>query len=381
MNNPKISVLIPAYNHGKYIRDTIQSVLNQTFPDFELLITDDCSTDDTARIIRSFSDKRITGIFFDENKGTVRSLNYLLSIAKGEYIAVLGSDDVWEPDKLEKQINVLESDKNIAACFTWATIIDQDYNIVNDESKFLINIFNVRNYDKAHIFREFFIKGNCFCHSSVMIRKEIHDKIGKYNPAYRQLHDFDLWVRLLMGHEVSIIETPLVKYRFVENSGNVSQGTEQNNLRLYNEAENIILYLFENISNEDFLKSFSMDLVGKNVQNKAQIICEKFFLLRQKKLWLANNTSLALNYLLNYLDEDVICCFENEYGITLKEIYDYTAIYKATCCAEIYAETNELRKHNAELMNQINEIYNSKSWKVTRLLRAVTNILRKMKGD
>ena len=88
MNKPKISVLLPAYNHEKYLKETIESVLNQTFQNFELLISDDCSTDSSAQIIKGFMDEKIKKVFFEENRGTVRALNHLLSIAMGEYIAV-----------------------------------------------------------------------------------------------------------------------------------------------------------------------------------------------------------------------------------------------------------------------------------------------------
>ena len=434
MNKPKISVLIPAYNHEKYIKDCIASVLNQTFGDFELLITDDCSSDKTVQIIQSFSDERITGIFFDKNQGTVRCLNHLLSIAKGEYIAVLGSDDVWELNKLEKQLEILESDNNLAACFSWATIIDQDFRVVDNEQVFPIHIFNIENFDRPQLLREFYISGNHFCHSSVLIRKDIHDKIGEYNPAYRQLHDFDLWVRLLLEHEVTVIKEPLVKYRCIQNSGNLSEASVENDLRMYNEAENIISFLFEHINSKDFLNAFSKDFVGCNVSTKAQINCEKFLMLKERKLWIANNTSLAMDFLFRQLDEEMLSCLEHDYGISLKQLYDYTAMFRSTYNAEMYPqlleenarvkeesirireeheiirreiekiiedrerikgdndrvkeenervrEDNErIRNENESLKIERDEIFNSTSWRITKPIRKIMTILRRVKGD
>lgn len=392
MNHPKISVLIPAYNHENYIKDAIDSVLNQSYANFELLITDDCSTDNTVQIIKSYSDVRITGIFFSENQGTIRALNHLLRMAKGEYIAVLGSDDVWERNKLEKQLEVLERDSNLAACFSWATIINQNSEILDDELVFPIHIFNGENSDRHQALREFYVSGNHFCHSSVLIRKSVHEKIGKYNLAYRQLHDFDLWVRLLLEYNVFMIKEPLVKYRFIQNAGNLSEASWENNLRLYNEAENIISFLFENITKEDFLKAFSKDFVGTRVSTAAQINCEKFLMLKERKLWIANNTSLAMDFLLRHLDEEMLLCFERDYGISLKQLYDYTAMFRATYHAEMYSQLRQenarIRDENERIWNENNylkaeknEIFNSTSWRITKPIRYIMAKLRRIRGD
>ena len=381
MNKPKVSVLIPAYNHEKFLKDTIESVLNQTFSDFELLISDDCSTDNTAQVIKSFSDQRIAGIFFEENRGTVRALNSLLEHAKGEYIAVLGSDDIWEPKKLERQLNVMENDKNLAACFTWASIVDQNSNIISDEKEFPIHIFDFNNTDRVMMLKEIFLSGNHFCHSSVLIRGDIHCQVGEYNIAYRQLHDLDLWIRILLRHDVHIIEEPLVRYRYVVNSGNVSQNTEQNTSRLFNEADALIGYLFENISDEDFLKGFSEYIVGEHVYTETQIMCEKFFVLRQKKLWGAENTSLAIDFLMKHLDEDMVRCFEQDYGISLREIYDETGNFKATYSAEEHLEFARLRGECLQLKGQLDATLTSNSWKITKPLRIITRMLKENKKN
>ena len=384
MRRPKVSVLIPAYNHAKYIQETIDSVLGQSFGDFELLISDDCSTDNTVDIIKSYSDNRIISVFFKENKGTVRSLNHLLSLAKGEYIAVLGSDDVWEKDKLEKQLEVLEKDKSIAVCFSKATIVDRNSNQIVDKAVFSDEIFEFENCGRAHMLRNLFISGNRLCHSSAMIRTSVHKQVGEYNVAYRQLHDFDLWIRILLNYKIHVIEESLVKYRYVENSGNVSQSTTKNDFRLWNEAEAIITFLFENISDEDFIEGFSEYFTGENIQNSPQIVCEKFFILEKIKLWAKNNTSLAIGYLLKHLNDEVLLCFEKDYGMSLNDIYDYTATFKATYYAEKFSEFNRLteeygilRKHCSALEQQINEIHSSSSWRITKPLRTIGEKIRK----
>lgn len=388
MNRPKISVLLPAYNHENYIEETIESVLNQTFSDFELLISDDCSTDQTVQLIKGFSDKRITGVYFEENRGTVRSLNHLLNLAKGEYIAVIGSDDVWEPDKLEKQLEILEADENIAACFSWATIIDENSNRVNKDSAFPIERFNIKKCCRTDLLRELFVDGNCFCHSSVLIRSDIHRQIGEYNVVYRQLHDYDLWVRLLLSNDIYVIDSPLVKYRFVDNSGNMSQNCQKNNFRLWNEGEEILLYLMENITDKDFLKAFGKDFVKQNVETSTQILCEKFLILKKFKIWGINSSSIALRFLFKYLNEEMLICLENNYNVLLRDIYEDTAVFKSTYYADIYDQhcmtserCYELERelgvqHNA-FHKRLEEIYSSSSWKLTKPLRVFMDKIKK----
>lgn len=377
MNKPKVSVLIPAYNHEKFLKETIESVLNQTFPDFELLISDDCSTDNTAQVIKSFSDERITGIFFEKNRGTVRTLNHLLSIAKGEYIAVLGSDDVWELDKLEQQLEVLENDKSLAACFTWASIIDQDSKIISDETIFPLHVFNQEVCHKGHMLREFFMSGNHLCHSGALIRSDIHRTVGCYNVAYRQLHDFDLWVRFLLHYDIQIIKSPLVKYRYIYNSDNVSQGTMKNNARMYNEAQEILFYLLQNIKDEDFIKGFSQYFVKNHVETSTQIACEKFLLLKNFGVWGQSSASLAMRFLFCCLNDEMLSCLENDYEISMKDIYDYTAAFKSTYQVDADNELEKYRNGYYAITQQIEEIYNSSSWKVTRPLRIMGKIMKR----
>ena len=361
---PKVSVLIPAYNHERYIGDTINSVLNQTFTDFELLIYDDCSTDKTPEIIKSFSDKRITAVFPDKNSGTVAALNNLLKMATGEYIAVLGSDDTWMADKLERQLEVMENNPQIAACFSNAEIIDKESVPITDSSIFPIGIFNYTASDRASVLCDFFIGGNRLCHSSALIRADVHNSLGLYNPAYRQLHDFDLWVRLVLNHKIKILDSKLVRYRFVQNSDNVSRSNATNNNRLFNEAKSIIRSLIDNVSDTDFINGFGKYLVKDDIKDPAQIICEKFLLLENHGLWGTASKSLAIDYILQNLNDEVIDCFSDNYGISLNDIYGYTG--------EASDRQNEaLIEESTELKRQLDNIYSSKMWKVITFLRKI----------
>ena len=115
----KVSVILTSYNHAEYLREAIDSVLNQTFQDFELIIWDDASNDDSWQIIRSYNDSRIKAFQNPRNQGPVFGVNKaILEIATGEYIAIHHSDDVWDLSKLEKQLDFLEVNQNIGAVFS-----------------------------------------------------------------------------------------------------------------------------------------------------------------------------------------------------------------------------------------------------------------------
>ena len=193
----KLCVVIPSYNHGKFLKKAIDSILNQTYKDFELIIIDDASTDNSRKIIDSYKDPRIIKYYNAENQGAVVTLNQLIEFANSEYIALLNSDDYWEPTKLQKQIDYLDTHKDKAACFTLADFVDEKDNLILENDNFNVKIFNQRNRKQSEWYRYFFDNGNCLCHPSVMIRKEVYLKIGKYKNTYRQLPDFEFWIRLI----------------------------------------------------------------------------------------------------------------------------------------------------------------------------------------
>jgi len=123
----KVSVILTSLNHDKYLRESIDCVLGQTFRDFELIIWDDASSDDSWHLIRRYKDERITAFRNDHRKGTTPNLNRAISeVARGQYIAIHHSDDAWEPNKLEKQVDCLDKHDDIGAVFTNATIIGED---------------------------------------------------------------------------------------------------------------------------------------------------------------------------------------------------------------------------------------------------------------
>ena len=126
MRNPKITVLMPVYNGEKYLREAIGSILNQTFNDFEFLIINDSSTDSTREIILSYDDTRIRLEDNEKNIGLTHSLNKGLRLAKGKYVARMDADDISLPDRLEKQLAVIENNTDVSIVACWIDIIDKN---------------------------------------------------------------------------------------------------------------------------------------------------------------------------------------------------------------------------------------------------------------
>lgn len=143
---PSVTVILTSYNHEQYVRDAIDSVLNQSFTDFELIILDDASSDGSWKLIREFSDDRIRAFRYDKHTGgTVGANNVIAELASGQFIAIHHSDDIWEPDKLEKQVGFLERHSDIAAVFTKATIIREDGSPLIDRNHYYWDIFEEEN--------------------------------------------------------------------------------------------------------------------------------------------------------------------------------------------------------------------------------------------
>jgi glycosyltransferase involved in cell wall biosynthesis len=207
--NPLVSVLIPAYNHAHWITGCVTSVLQQTYANLEVLLLDDCSSDTTFETVKAIADPRLRCSRNTRNQGVSRTLNTLVEMASGEFVAFIGSDDSWNPSKLQKQIQFLTENQSIDFCFTEALTLDAQGNLGPSSP-----IFDYQNRTRSQwLLRLFF--GNCLNAPSVVLRKTVLRKLGCFDPLIRQLQDYDLWVRLLtQGCIFHIINEPLTYYRY-----------------------------------------------------------------------------------------------------------------------------------------------------------------------
>lgn len=277
---PLVSIIMPNYNGGVYISDTIESVINQTYSNFEFIIVDDASTDASREIISSFKDERIRLISKEKNEHICRALNMGIEYAKGSYIARVDSDDKWRNDKLKRQIEYLENHTECGACFTWADIIDDKGNSVSDDNNLLYSLFRQENKTREEWIRKLLFEGNCLCHPSAVIRADMVRRLDGYRDSLLQLQDYDMWLRLLKYTNIYVLEEELTCYRRIEdNNTSISAKGDDNDTRCYNEKSYILNSYLEDMDDDLFVSCFRDDFVNKASKTKSELTCEKAFLL------------------------------------------------------------------------------------------------------
>ena len=233
---PKVSVILSSYNHAKYLAASIQSVLDQTFTDFELLIFDDGSSDNSQEIIRSFDDERIKLFLYEKNRGSYHAIKEPLKFSRGKYLAFQHSDDIWEPDKLFAQVEFLDANPQYAACFTQVQFIDETGELYDlpDEHPYKL-VFKKANRSREEWLNNLFWNSNCFCNPSVVFRNEPENLV--MNPYLWQLPDFYMWLKLCQRANVYVLERELIRFRLRREAQNsVSSLSLEKSIRVANEA-------------------------------------------------------------------------------------------------------------------------------------------------
>lgn len=223
--SPRVSVIMAAYNHAPFIGEAIRSVLNQSFQDFELIITDDGSTDGTPDVIRGFADSRIDLEVFPANQGACEATNRCLERARGEYIAVINSDDFFLPGKLERQVAILDAEPELGVVFGLPHFIDEAGAPMNEENNPFSRVFSSVPTDRFAWLRHFLLQGNVLCHPTAMVRRRIYDELGNYNVNLRQLPDFDMWVRVCAHYPIYVVQEPFTAFRVLNGLRNTSAPT------------------------------------------------------------------------------------------------------------------------------------------------------------
>lgn len=247
MSLPKISVILTSFNHAKYLREAIDSVLSQTFSDFELIIWDDASADDSWAIIQSYKDSRIKAYKNDKQRRGIYGINKAISdIARGEYIAIHHSDDVWMPEKLERQINYLSNHPEVGAAFTWAKIIDEN-GVETSESWF--NRGAITRWQWLH---ELFCGENHLNHPSVLVRKSVYESVGLYAYGFAQTADAEMWSRVLLNFDIYVVPEKLTLHRLFSDGSNTSGRDKTRVIRTESEWSQICLNYLK-VPNDQYL--------------------------------------------------------------------------------------------------------------------------------
>lgn len=205
---PLVSVVVPVYNGESTIEDTVKSVLNQTFLDFELIIINDGSADSTLDVIAKFKDSRVK-IFTYTNSGLSASRNRGIDHALSEYISFLDADDLWTADKLEAQVNALREHPEAAVAYSWTDFIDERGNPLG------IGIHYTANGYVFPKLLEFFFIGSG---SNALIRKQVFEEVGRFDETLTSAEDLDMFLRLASQYQFSAVPAPQILYRVTENS-------------------------------------------------------------------------------------------------------------------------------------------------------------------
>ena len=215
MMPPKVSIVIPTYNHARYLPSALDSVINQSYANIEVLVIDDGSTDGTAELVKPY--RSIINYVYKENGGTPSALNLGLSRATGKYICWLSADDMFFSEKVAKQVGLMESDPSLGFSYTSFTVID-----ANGKKQYDVNSSYFT--DKQEMVTKFM--AGCFINgSSVMMRSSALKVIGDFDESLPQAHDYDLWFRFLRHFHCGFLSEHLLAYRW--HGKNMSQNPNE----------------------------------------------------------------------------------------------------------------------------------------------------------
>ena len=217
--NPTVSVIIPTYNRAHLIGRAIQSVLNQTYQDFEIIIVDDGSTDDTEEVIKKFQrkDERIKYVKHEKNKGSSAARNTGIKLARGKYIAFQDSDDEWLPEKLEKQMRVFENaPERVGVIYT-------GYWRVEGSKRIYIPSPKVKR--KEGYIHDNLLEGNFVSTQTAVVKRECLQLAGMFDERLPRLQDWELFIRISKAYEFKCVDEPLVVSHFTPDSISANQAT------------------------------------------------------------------------------------------------------------------------------------------------------------
>lgn len=218
MNEPLVSVILSVYNGEKYVGRALESILNQTFTDFELIVVNDGSTDGTDRILGQLDDPRVV-LVSQENKGLIASLNRGCSLAKGKYLARQDADDISMPERLAKQVAFMEAHPDVG-------LLGTAYHQLDEDGKELLTV-TWPTEDSS--LRRVLIRYSPFCHGSVMMRRTVFEECGGYEPGLVHVEDYGLWFEF--SYRAKIANLSEVLYEWRSHPANISMVWERQQSR------------------------------------------------------------------------------------------------------------------------------------------------------
>lgn len=388
--NPTVTVILTSRNHDKFVGQAIQSVLDQTFQDFELIIVDDYSSDASWEIINKFKDERIRAFRNSQQmRGAVGINDSIAYRANGKYIAIHHSDDIFLPDKLEKQVRFLNSQPEVGAVFGYAEIIDEDGNPFADTEHFYYSIFSQQNCSRHEWLRHFFYHGNCLCHPSVMVRKDCYSRVGLYDRRFGQIPDLDMWVRICLQYPVHIIQEPLIKFRVLNNEVNSSGVKPEMQIRIVFEMGKMLNNYLDIQTFDELVKIFpEASKFGEDVERALIPYVVAMLALDHPKFHTAYG-HFGINVLFSMLQDNITAQklkdrFEFDYVDFVKltgslDVFNVVTVNRLNQdIQQLGSQLYEEKRLRTMLAVQLKELHNSAIYKImTPVRRFFNQIVRK----
>lgn len=200
---PAVSVIIPTYNSAAFLQETIESVLGQTYSDFEIIVVDDGSTDETERVMQSFGTR--VSYVKQENKGVSAARNQGIKLARARYVAFLDSDDLWVPQKLAEQVPLLDEDPEIGLVYS-------DWAVVTEHGVAEPSFHSTRPGASGYVFNEL-VRTGFILTSGTVVRRSCLDEVGDFDESLSVAEDYDLWLRICYRWKVAVVNKALVTKR------------------------------------------------------------------------------------------------------------------------------------------------------------------------
>ena len=320
-----VSILLCTYNRESLLKESIDSILAQTYQDFELIIVDDGSTDGTRALLESYKDERIRLVFQEKNKFYCRTANEAIKLMKGEYLAIANSDDTWHPEKLEKQMQYLEAHPECGTCFTFANVIDENGEPADEDFPEIAKLMKQSFATREEWMRYFLIDGNCVAHPSAVIPKWMVDKLGGFHLLFCQGADLEMWIRVVRMAPIHVVPEPLTNYRCHHNPGNQISGADcLKTARFMNEHMIMRKKLVNTLSDEELIQYFGVLFRKKDASTHLELEIERAFLLSECVKGLPDLNVLGIEKFEEILDqykEEAVEVLEQEYQVTLKDLY------------------------------------------------------------
>jgi len=213
MNHPLVTVIIPAYNHEAYISECIESVFNQTYKNIQLIVINDGSTDNTKQLIQKILDQKNDAFSFisKKNEGLIKTLNLGISLAQGTYFCILASDDFWMPNKIEKQVAVMEKNPDAGVVFSDTYFC---YGMKKTEvkySKYKPRLLKIKQGVPVNLYNRLIVE-NLVISTTVLIRLDVLKSVGNFDDTLTY-EDYDMWLRISKKYNIIYLNEPMAYYR------------------------------------------------------------------------------------------------------------------------------------------------------------------------